>query len=79
MSHLKAYEQKQEVINALRLERVRLNFTASLYDNGLARTEHTLQASRRRKEIDKLIEKLSAPPRYIQAELFPLQGEIRTF
>jgi hypothetical protein len=77
IDNLTPYEQKQEAINALRFERMRLNFTASLYDNGLACTEHTFQASNRRKEIDKLIEELSAPPRYIQAELFPAQGEIR--
>jgi hypothetical protein len=76
-NNLTPYEQKQEVINLLRLERVRLNFTASLYDNGIARTEHTFQASKRRKEIDRLIEELSAPPRYIQIELFPAHGEIR--
>ena len=76
-NNLTPYEQKQEVINLLRLERVRLNFTASLYDNGIARTEHTFHASKRRKEIDRLIEKLSAPPRYIQIELFPAHGEIR--
>jgi|GEM_PF-2924074 len=76
-NNLTPYEQKQEAIKELRLERMRLNFTASLYDNGIARTEHTFQASQRRREIDKLIDELSAPPRYIQAELFPMHGEIR--
>lgn len=74
--NLKPYEQKQEAINALRLERLRLNFTASLYDNGLACTEHTFQASQRRKEIDRMIEELSTPPRYIQLELFPVKGKV---
>lgn len=76
-NNLTPYEQKQEAIKELRLERMRLNFTASLYDNGIARTRHTLQASRKRKEIDKLIEQLSSPPHYIQAELFPMQGEMQ--
>lgn len=40
-NNLMPYEQKQEFINTLRLERMRLNFTASLYDNGIARTQHT--------------------------------------
>ena len=76
-NNLTPHEQKQEAIKELRLERMRLNFTASLYDNGIACTAHTRQASRKRKEIDRLIEELSSPPRYIQAELFPVKGQAR--
>jgi len=41
MNNLMPCKQKQEVINTLRIERMRLNFTASLYDNGVARTERS--------------------------------------
>jgi hypothetical protein len=75
--NLTPHEQKQIVIHQLRMERLRLAFTANLYDYKVKITDHTRQASQRRKEIDTLIEQLSAPPKYFQMELFPVQGEIR--
>lgn len=75
--NLTPHEQKQIVIHQLRMERLRLAFTANLYDYKVKITNHTRQASQRRKEIDALIEQLSAPPKFIQMELFPHQGEIR--
>lgn len=58
--NLTPHEQKQIVIHQLRMERLRLAFTANLYDYRVAISEHTRQASARRKEIDAIIEKLSA-------------------
>lgn len=75
--NLTPHEQKQIVIHQLRMERLRLAFTANLYDYKVKITDHTRQASQHRKEIDALIEQLSAPPKFIQMELFPQQGEIR--
>jgi hypothetical protein len=74
--NLNAHEQKQILIYQLRLERLRLAFTANLYDYKVAISDHTRQASARRKEIDAIIEKLSAEPKFIQMELFPEVGEI---
>jgi hypothetical protein len=75
--NLTPHEQKQIVIHQLRMERLRLAFTANLYDYRVAISEHTRQASARRKEIDAIIEKLSAAPKFIQLELFAAPGEIR--
>ena len=76
--NLTPYEQKQIALYQLRVERLRLAFTANLYDYKVKITDHTRQASQRRKEIDAIIEKLSAEPKFIQMELFPEAGEICT-
>ena len=74
---LTPHEKKQILIAQLRQERLRLAFTANLYDYKVAISEHTLAASQRRKELDRMIEMLSVPPRYTQMNLFPAEGEMR--